>query len=104
MNVQSSYFSGDLLQGSMKKDPKAVGQMMESMFYRMLLKQVREEKLGEDLFESHQSDQINEWQDEEMAHQLGAMGALGVAAIVEESLKKQEMAPQGILKAARGGT
>ncbi len=97
----SSYYSSqDLLSGAKKKDPKEVGQMFESMFYQMILKEMRQGELSKGLFDSSAMQMQQEMWDNELAQKLGQRGDLGIVRMVEEYIERKTTAsqPLGLLK------
>jgi len=109
---QAHFFSNDPLSGLDKSDPKVVGAKFESIFYRMILKQIRESELDEGLFTSNAMKTRKEMQDDELANTLGGAGHLGIMKMVEDftakvngdgvvhpnTFRKSLDAPQGLIK------
>ncbi len=93
------------------RNPKKVAAQFESIFYRILFKQMRDASLG-DPFDSHAMGTVKEMRDDEIANLLGATGNLGIKDLVTDFLEKQESEdvvhsenfkiafqnPQGLLK------
>ena len=107
----SSYYSKGVLQGKDRKNPKKVAGMFEAVFYRILLKGIRDSSLNETLFDSQQMSTYKEMKDDELSNHLGAMGHLGVVEMVTDFIEKTEgegvvrpekfhekFSPKGLLK------
>jgi flagellar protein FlgJ len=90
----TSFYSGA---ATAVKDPKKVAGMFEALFYRTMLRQVRESSMGDPLFESSATKQAQEMMDDEMAVELGKKGDLGIANMMLEMIEKRE-SPTGLLK------
>ncbi|MBB64332.1 MAG: hypothetical protein CMO81_04640 [Waddliaceae bacterium] len=79
---QASFYSSDALSGMSRKDPKKVATQFEAIFYRMILKQMRDSSLSEGLFDSSAMQQTQSMQDDELANLLAGHGALGIKDLV----------------------
>ncbi|SCA62600.1 hypothetical protein SCG7109_AB_00560 [Chlamydiales bacterium SCGC AG-110-M15] len=109
---KAHFFSNDPLSGLDKTDPKVVGAKFESIFYRMILKQIRESELDDGLFTSNAMKTRKEMQDDELANVLGGAGHLGIMKMIEDftakvtgegvvhpnAFSKNLEAPQGLIK------
>lgn len=109
---QAHFLSNDPMQGLDKSDPKAVGAKFEAIFYRMILKQIRESKLDDGLFSSSAMETRAEMRDDELAGVLGQAGHLGIIKMIEDFSAKMASedvvhpqqfntalnAPKGLLK------
>jgi len=85
-----SFYSKTASGAKQTKDPKAIAGQLESIFYRMLFKQVREASLGDALFDSPTMKTVKEMQDDEWANHLGGQGHLGIVKLVTDHIEKVE--------------
>lgn len=98
MNTQpaTGFYSNQVLSAQDRKDPKKVGAMFESMFYRMIFKEMRASS-EDPLFGGSGMDQWKEIRDDEMAQVLGMQGKLGIADMITESIEAENKR-KGLIK------
>lgn len=82
------FYEGVRLTEKDKKNPKKIAAMFESIFYRMLFKQMRESSVSQSIFDSSQMRMVQEMQDDEFSSYLGARGDLGVAKVLMDFMEK----------------
>jgi len=89
--VTSNYYSsGSPLSADDKKDPRKVGVLFESLFYQMMLKEMRSSQLEESVFDGPESKTYKEMWDNELALQLAERGELGVADMVAQFIQERQ--------------
>lgn len=73
---------------------KAAAKQFEAVFTRQMLKSTREAKLADDdLFGSDATDQFREMQDANLADQLSAKGAIGIADLLVRQFQSRIAKP-----------
>ncbi|MBS0373534.1 MAG: flagellar assembly peptidoglycan hydrolase FlgJ [Proteobacteria bacterium] len=80
------------------QDPKtlrAVAQQFESLFIGMMLKSMRDAKLGDGLFDSHESRFYQDMFDQQLAQTLSQGRGLGIADLLVKSLTPPVPPPAG---------
>lgn len=86
-----------------RKDLRKAAGQFEAIFYRQILKSMRESSLEEDpLLASHAGQQFKELLHDQLADYLGAQGALGFRELFEEVQAKMEGPKPGDLVAEEG--
>lgn len=78
-----------LKQGAREKSPEAVKEVakqFESLFLNMVMKSMRQAKLGEGLLDSQQSEFYQEMYDQQMALQLAGKPGIGLADVIAKQL------------------
>lgn len=102
-SAQPNYFSTNLVDGKDAQDPAKVGGMFESIFYRMILDNVRKSSEEDDPFmEGHDSQQMRAMADDQMADRLGQQGLLGISKWIEEHSGSARQAT-GLVKGTEHG-
>ena len=97
---QASSFYGNNLNANNLKDPAEVGGSLEAMFYRLILKNMRESTLDEDplLDGGFQSEQYREMQHNELAEMLGREGKLGIRDLAIQAIEQQRTGKMNLEK------
>jgi flagellar protein FlgJ len=68
----------------------AAGEKFEALFIGMMLKSMRQAKLGNDLFDSQAIDQFREMQDKKVAETMAAHAPLGIGKAMTEFLSRNQ--------------
>jgi Rod binding domain-containing protein len=89
-SVSGSYYGNYSADDFRKKDPKEIGAAFESIFYRMLFKNMQEAELDENILGGNQMDTFREMQYDEFAHQMGKKGELGFIDMVVDFVKERQ--------------
>lgn len=71
-----------------KDNLKAAGQRFEAIFVGMMLKSMRQAKLGDELFDSKASEQFRDMQDQKLAASMAAHAPIGIGKAMTEFLAK----------------
>lgn len=79
-----------------KENLAAAGQRFEAVFTGMMLKSMRQAKLGDGLFDSKGEDQFRDMQDQQLAQNMAVHAPIGIGKAMTDFLAKN-------LKAADGG-
>ncbi len=104
-SVSPSYYKkGEVLSEEDKKDPRKVGVLFESLFYQMMLKEMRSSKLEESPLDSQDSEFYKEMWDNELSVKLAERGELGVADMVAKFIEERNGPTEkiGMLKEVGG--
>lgn len=67
---------------------QAAGEKFEALFIGMMLKSMRQAKLGSDLFESQARDKFRDMQDRQTAETMAATTPLGIGKAMTEFLSR----------------
>ncbi len=73
-----------------ERDPKKIAAQFEAIFYKMILKQMRESETKDDLFSSSEMEMVQGLNDEAVAEEIGKRGDLGIGQIVLNYIAKHE--------------
>lgn len=92
-----------------KENLEAAGQRFEAVFTGMMLKSMRQAKLGDGLFDSKGEDQFRDMQDQQLAQSMAVHAPIGIGkamtAFLAKSMKTDAAAEPGAASAAaQGGT
>ena len=71
-----------------KENLEAAGQRFEAIFVGMMLKSMRQAKLGDGLFDSKASEQFRDMQDQQLAQSMAAHAPIGIGKAMTEFLAK----------------
>jgi peptidoglycan hydrolase FlgJ len=77
------------------KRPEAIAQVareFESLFLGMMLKSMRDAKLGDSYFDSHESEMYQDLYDQQLAQVLSQGKGLGIAAMITKALNPHDSA------------
>jgi flagellar protein FlgJ len=66
------------------------GQRFEAIFINMMLKSMRQAKLGEGLFDSKASEQFRDMQDQKLAESMAAHAPIGIGKAMVDFLGKSQ--------------
>jgi len=80
--------SSDTSRLASKANLEAAGQRFESIFIGMMLKSMRQAKLGDGLFDSKASEQFRDMQDQQFAQAMAAHAPIGIGKAMTEFLGK----------------
>ncbi len=81
--TDTSIYSTSFMGKDVRNDPKKLGGQFEAIFYRTMLKQMRDAQLEEDPFENGMgAGQIRTMMDDELANVLGQRGYLGIGDMI----------------------
>lgn len=70
------------------------GEKFESVFITMMLKSMRQAKLGDGLFDSKNSDTFRDMQDQRVAESMAAHQPIGIGKAMVDFLSRQQKAAQ----------
>lgn len=70
------------------KNLEAAGQRFEAIFTGMMLKSMRQAKLGDGLFDSKAEDQFRDMQDQQLAQNMAAHAPMGIGKAMTAFLAK----------------
>ncbi|WHU01654.1 rod-binding protein [Sphingomonas sp. NIBR02145] len=92
-----------------KENLEAAGQRFEAVFTGMMLKSMRQAKLGDGLFDSKGEDQFRDMQDQQLAQSMAVHAPIGIGkamtAFLAKSMKTETAAEPGTAPTAtEGGT
>ena len=79
------------------KDPKKIGGIFESMFYKTLLQEMRKGSFGDALGESFEREQFQGMQDDQLAYNLGMQEKLGLSKLIQKQIalaKNNSVSPE----------
>jgi peptidoglycan hydrolase FlgJ len=71
-----------------KENLQAAGQRFEAIFVGMMLKSMRQAKLGDGLFDSKGEDQFRDMQDQQLAQNMAAHAPMGIGKAMSDFLAK----------------
>jgi flagellar protein FlgJ len=71
-----------------KENLEAAGQRFEAIFVGMMLKSMRQAKLGDGLFDSKAQEQFRDMQDEKLARSMAAHAPIGIGKAMTEFLSR----------------
>ncbi|MEI9927807.1 MAG: rod-binding protein [Sphingomonas sp.] len=77
-----------------KKNLEAAGQKFEAIFVGMMLKSMRQAKLGDGLFDSKAEEQFRDMQDQQLASTMAAHAPIGIGKAMVDFLSKAESAAE----------
>ncbi len=80
--------SADTSRLASKENLDAAGQRFESIFIGMMLKSMRQAKLGDGLFDNKASEQFRDMQDQQFAQAMAAHAPIGIGKAMTEFLGK----------------
>lgn len=90
-----------------KENLAAAGQRFEAVFTGMMLKSMRQAKLGDGLFDSKGEDQFRDMQDQQLAQSMAAHAPIGIGKAMTDflakSMKTETAAPGDASAAPEGG-
>lgn len=86
--ANSSGVSLDTSRLASKDNLKAAGDKFEAIFTNMMLKSMRQAKLGDGLFDSKAGDQFRDMQDQKVAESMATHSPIGIGKAVTEFLGK----------------
>jgi len=91
-----------------KENLEAAGQRFEAVFTGMMLKSMRQAKLGDGLFDSKGEDQFRDMQDQQLAQNMAVHAPIGIGkamtAFLAKSMKTETALEPGTAPApAEGG-
>ncbi len=89
-STTSGFYDNQFLKNGNKTDPAEVGAQLESYFFRLILKEMRETAMEDPMFNSSDFQHIRQMQDDEIANLLGAQGNLGIKKMVSEYIQKTQ--------------
>jgi len=82
-----------------KENLEAAGQRFEAVFTGMMLKSMRQAKLGDGLFDSKGEDQFRDMQDQQLAQNMAVHAPIGIGkamtAFLAKSMKTETAAEPG---------
>lgn len=81
-----------------KKNLEAAGQRFEAIFVGMMLKSMRQAKLGDGLFDSKAEDQFRDMQDEQLAQSMAAHAPMGIGKAMVDFLSRAQAASESAEK------
>lgn len=84
----SSGASTDTSRLASKENLAAAGQRFEAVFTGMMLKSMRQAKLGDGLFDSKGEDQFRDMQDQQLAQNMAVHAPIGIGKAMTEFLAK----------------
>ena len=88
-----------------KENLEAAGKRFEAIFVGMMLKSMRQAKLGDGLFDSKAQEQFRDMQDGKLAQSMAAHAPIGIGKAMTEFLSKsQPIADTTSLAADSGST
>lgn len=73
-----------------KKNLEAAGQRFEAVFTGMMLKSMRQAKLGDGLFDSKAEDEFRDMQDQQLAQSMAVHAPMGIGKAMVAFLSKAE--------------
>jgi flagellar protein FlgJ len=71
-----------------KDNLEAAGKRFESIFVNMMLKSMRQAKLGDGLFDSKASDQFRDMQDQQLAQSMAEHTPIGIGKAMTDFLSR----------------
>lgn len=71
------------------------GEKFEAVFINMMLKSMRQAKLGDGLFDSKNSDTFRDMQDQRVAESMAAHQPIGIGKAMVDFLARQQQSSQG---------
>lgn len=86
--ASSPSVSADTTRVSTRENLEAAGEKFEALFIGMMLKSMRQAKLGSDLFESAARDKFRDMQDRQTAEAMAAHTPLGIGKAMTEFLSR----------------
>jgi peptidoglycan hydrolase FlgJ len=90
-----------------KENLEAAGQRFEAVFTGMMLKSMRQAKLGDGLFDSKGEEQFRDMQDQQLAQSMAAHAPIGIGKAMTDflarNLKTETAAQPGTAPAAAQG-
>ncbi|MEP9359017.1 rod-binding protein [Sphingomonas sp. KR3-1] len=88
----SSGVSTDTSRLASKENLAAAGQRFEAIFTGMMLKSMRQAKLGDGLFDSKGEDQFRDMQDQKLAQDMAVHAPIGIGKAMTAFLSKSAQA------------
>ena len=83
---------------------KKAGEKFEAVFVALMLKSMRQAKLGDGLFDSKDSDTFREMQDKQVAESMATHQPIGIGKAMTDFLAKSQTALQPAASAGDNGS
>ncbi|HET8612651.1 MAG TPA: rod-binding protein [Sphingomonas sp.] len=84
--TSSSVLTGDARATADQKKLKSAAQAFEAVFLRQMISSMRQDGLGDGMFDSEASDTFRDLADAKTADAMAGKGVLGIAGLLEQQL------------------